>query len=205
MTSYGDGICCSYGTGSYSLTAGGDELASGGEFEFSESTAISLAAGGGAACEQVAASRTGEVTWSSSDNCDADVEVSYTYSDVAVADCSSGDSADEGGYTITRTFTVTSVDNCGNETVMSCDQIITFTDTEAPVMSYDAAELYPASIACADMGDPFDPSFMPVTATDNCDMTSPSRWSMPTSPRVPAPVLGSVTGWPTTTVATCLR
>ena len=120
---YGDGICCSYGTGSYSL-AGGEELASGGEFEFSESTAISLAAGGGAACEQVAASRTGEVTWASSDNCDAEVEVSYTYSDVAVADCSSGDSADEGGYTITRTFTVTSVDNCGNETVMSCDQII---------------------------------------------------------------------------------
>ena len=166
---YGDGICCSYGTGSYSLTAGGDELASGGEFEFSESTAISLAAGGGAACEQVAASRTGEVTWSSSDNCDAEVEVSYTYSDVAVADCSSGDSADEGGYTITRTFTVTSVDNCGNETVMSCDQIITFTDTEAPVMSDDAAELYPASIACADMGDPFDVTFMPVGATDNCD------------------------------------
>ena len=97
---YGDGICCSYGTGSYSLTAGGDELASGGEFEFSESRP-SLAAGGGAACEQVAASRTGEVTWSSSDNCDAEVG---GYSDVAVADCSSGDSADEGGYTITRTW-----------------------------------------------------------------------------------------------------
>ena len=166
---YGDGICCSYGTGSYSLTAGGAELASGGEFGFDESTAISLVAGGGAACEQVAISRTGEVTWSSSDNCDADVDVSYTYNDVAVADCSSGDSADEGGYTITRTFTVTSVDNCGNETVMSCDQIITFTDTEAPVMSDDAAELYPASIACADMGDPYDTSFMPVGATDNCD------------------------------------
>jgi len=166
---FGDGICCSYGSGSYSLTAGGEELASGGEFGSAESTDISLVAGGGAACEQVAISRTGAVTWASSDNCDAEVEVSYTYSDVAVADCSSGDSADEGSYTITRTFTVTSVDNCGNETVMSCDQIITFTDTEAPVMSDDAAELYPASIACADMGDPFDVTFMPVGATDNCD------------------------------------
>ena len=71
-------------------------LASGGEYGARESTAISWVAGGGAACEQVAISRTGEVTWTSSDNCDADVEVSYTYSDVAVADCSSGDSADEG-------------------------------------------------------------------------------------------------------------
>ena len=166
---FGDGMCCSYGAGSYSLTAGGEELASGGEFGSAESTDISLVAGGGAACEQVAISRTGAVTWTSSDNCDADVDVSYTYSDVAVADCSSGDSADEGGYTITRTFTVTSVDNCGNETVMSCDQTITFTDTEAPVMSDDAAELYPAAIPCADMGDPNDLTFMPVGATDNCD------------------------------------
>ena len=29
---------------------------------------------------------------------------------------------------------------------LTCDQIITFTDTEAPAMSDDAAELYPASI-----------------------------------------------------------
>ena len=166
---YGDGMCCSYGVGSYSLTAGGEELASGGEFGFDESTDISLTAGGGAACEQVATSRTGEVTWSSSDNCDADVTVTYTYSDVATADCEDGDSAAEGGYTITRTFTVTAVDNCGNETVQTCDQTIAFTDTEAPVMSDDAAELYPASIACADMGDPFDVTFMPVGATDNCD------------------------------------
>ncbi|MEO0776612.1 MAG: M43 family zinc metalloprotease [Bacteroidota bacterium] len=37
--SYGDGICCSYGTGSYEVTdASGGVLASGGQFGFSEST-----------------------------------------------------------------------------------------------------------------------------------------------------------------------
>ncbi|SNT35104.1 Por secretion system C-terminal sorting domain-containing protein [Ekhidna lutea] len=36
--SYGDGICCSYGNGSYSLTDGGTTLASGGSFGSSETT-----------------------------------------------------------------------------------------------------------------------------------------------------------------------
>ncbi len=35
---YGDGICCSYGNGSYSLTSGGSTLASGGSFGSSETT-----------------------------------------------------------------------------------------------------------------------------------------------------------------------
>ena len=35
---YGDGICCSYGNGSYSLTANGSTLASGGSFGSSETT-----------------------------------------------------------------------------------------------------------------------------------------------------------------------
>ncbi|WP_370087784.1 GEVED domain-containing protein [Ekhidna sp.] len=38
--SYGDGICCSYGNGSYSLTDGGTTLASGGAFGSSETTAF---------------------------------------------------------------------------------------------------------------------------------------------------------------------
>lgn len=37
---YGDGICCSYGNGSYSLVDGGTTLASGGSFGSSESTAF---------------------------------------------------------------------------------------------------------------------------------------------------------------------
>jgi hypothetical protein len=37
---YGDGICCSYGAGSYSLADGGTILASGGSFGSSETTAF---------------------------------------------------------------------------------------------------------------------------------------------------------------------
>ncbi|SEK40485.1 Por secretion system C-terminal sorting domain-containing protein [Aquimarina amphilecti] len=40
--SYGDGICCSYGNGSYTLTAGSTILASGGSFGGSESTTFSV-------------------------------------------------------------------------------------------------------------------------------------------------------------------
>ena len=36
--SFGDGICCSYGNGSYSVTYGGAIVASGGSFGFSETT-----------------------------------------------------------------------------------------------------------------------------------------------------------------------
>lgn len=36
--SYGDGICCSYGSGSYSITYNGSTLASGGEFDSTEET-----------------------------------------------------------------------------------------------------------------------------------------------------------------------
>jgi hypothetical protein len=111
----------------------------------------------------------GIVTWEESDNCDADVDVSYTYADVTVYDCTADDSNDQGSFTVTRTFTVTAVDNCGNTTVMSCDQVLTFTDEESPVMTDDVTLLYPAAIACEDFNDPYDVSLMPLTATDNCD------------------------------------
>ena len=44
--SYGDGICCSYGNGSYTVTSGGATLASGGSFTFSETTNFCLGGGG---------------------------------------------------------------------------------------------------------------------------------------------------------------
>ncbi len=45
--SYGDGICCSYGNGSYTVTAEGSVVASGGSFGSSESTNFCIGGGGG--------------------------------------------------------------------------------------------------------------------------------------------------------------
>ncbi|MGB0523915.1 MAG: endonuclease, partial [Flammeovirgaceae bacterium] len=43
--SYGDGICCSYGNGSYALTSGGSTLASGGSFGSTETRSICVDSG----------------------------------------------------------------------------------------------------------------------------------------------------------------
>lgn len=45
--SYGDGICCAYGNGSYNVTVGGSSVASGGSFGSSETTNFCLGGGGG--------------------------------------------------------------------------------------------------------------------------------------------------------------
>jgi hypothetical protein len=43
---YGDGICCSYGNGSYSVNGGGNTLASGGSFGSNETTNFCVGSGG---------------------------------------------------------------------------------------------------------------------------------------------------------------
>lgn len=45
LDAYGDGICCSYGSGSYTLTSGGTTLASGGSFGSSETTNFCVGSG----------------------------------------------------------------------------------------------------------------------------------------------------------------
>ncbi|MEM6271757.1 MAG: S8 family serine peptidase [Bacteroidota bacterium] len=51
--SYGDGICCSFGNGSYSLDGGGNNYASGGSFTSSETTNFCVGSGGGGACPAI--------------------------------------------------------------------------------------------------------------------------------------------------------
>jgi hypothetical protein len=54
--SYGDGICCAYGNGSYSLDAGATNLASGGSFGSSETSQIDIGGacgGGGGTCPAI--------------------------------------------------------------------------------------------------------------------------------------------------------
>ncbi len=45
--SYGDGICCGYGSGSYSLTLGGETVFSGGSFAASQSHSFTVGSSGG--------------------------------------------------------------------------------------------------------------------------------------------------------------
>ncbi|MGH1437321.1 MAG: zinc metalloprotease, partial [Lewinella sp.] len=47
---YGDGICCSYGNGSYSVTTGGSTVASGGSFGSSETTNFCVGGGPAPTC-----------------------------------------------------------------------------------------------------------------------------------------------------------
>ena len=47
---YGDGICCSYGSGSYNVSSGGNTLASGGAFTSTETTNFCLGGGPTATC-----------------------------------------------------------------------------------------------------------------------------------------------------------
>ena len=55
--SYGDGICCGYGNGSYTLSGPGGTIASGGSFTSSESTTFDLGSGcgggGGGSCTEI--------------------------------------------------------------------------------------------------------------------------------------------------------
>lgn len=48
--SYGDGICCAYGEGNYSITSDGNTLVSGGEFVSTETTNFCVTAGSTAGC-----------------------------------------------------------------------------------------------------------------------------------------------------------
>ncbi|MCR9290331.1 MAG: gliding motility-associated C-terminal domain-containing protein [Bacteroidetes bacterium] len=87
-------------------------------------------------------------TVTATDNCDNDVEITYSEDTV-------GDACD---LVITRTWTA--MDDCGNTTVE--EQIITVTDDESPVLVGIPDDI---TVDCTDIPDPSS-----VTATDNCDI-----------------------------------
>ena len=78
----------------------------------------------------------GEATGSASDNCDAGVMATVTYSDGAVtAIC-------EGAYTFVRTWTASATDDCGNSASATCDQTITVNDNTPPTVTIDCPADY---------------------------------------------------------------
>jgi gliding motility-associated-like protein/uncharacterized repeat protein (TIGR01451 family) len=84
-----------------------------------------------------------------SDNCDNDVPVTMT-EDITLGNCPQESM-------IVRTWTVT--DDCGNTN--SAQQMITITDSEAPVLSATPQDI---TVDCANI-----PTAATLTATDNCD------------------------------------
>ena len=66
--SFGDGICCAYGIGAYSVSSGGVELAAGGEFATSESTELCLGSGFG--CTDATACNYDEAATTDDGSCD---------------------------------------------------------------------------------------------------------------------------------------
>ncbi|SEP55884.1 S8 family serine peptidase [Neolewinella agarilytica] len=122
---YGDGICCSYGNGSYSLTQGGTTLASGGSFGSSEATDFCI--GGSGADTQAPTTPTGlsvsneaettlDLSWNaSSDN--VGVTGYNVYIDGSLAGTVTGTSTGITGLVActSYTFAVSAVDAAGNE------------------------------------------------------------------------------------------
>ena len=111
-------------------------------------------------------SNTGAATATTGDACDADPEMTITYSDgTSVYTCTATGDDDnlQGSYTFTRTWSAYSTDDCDNvsDTAM-CVQTITVLDTLAPVVTYDNVVNTPCDQYDAD-------SLYAISAMDNCD------------------------------------
>ncbi len=135
---YGDGICCSYGNGSYALSSGGTTIASGGSFGSSESSTfcVEAASGGGPDTEapstplNLTASNTTEtqttISWNASTD-NVGVTGYNVYSSGNLLGQTANTSVDITGLTAASTysFQVTAVDAAGNESGASNTATVT--------------------------------------------------------------------------------
>ncbi|MDG1380702.1 MAG: hypothetical protein P8P45_00865, partial [Flavobacteriales bacterium] len=99
----------------------------------------------------------GLATVVATDNCGGaspDVELTWVDHDTTIS-CA-------GSFSFTRTFTALAIDNCGNETIATCDQSIGAADVTAPTFVEDLPA--DATAACDNV-----PAAAVLTATDACD------------------------------------
>ena len=115
----------------------------------------------------------GTVSYEASDACDPSPEVTITYTDSPqIYTCASDDSAAEGDYTFTRTFTVIATDACGNADTLSVDQTIEVLDQIAPQFTNTCglANGEVLSVCCEEVGGTVTiPDSCGVSFQDNCD------------------------------------
>ena len=137
LDSYGDGICCSYGQGSYSLTSGGVTIVSGGSFGASEVTAFCVDTGGGGPDTQpptipgnLTASNTTQTTtdlsWTASTD-NVAVTGYNIYVDGSLAGSTTALSTTVSGLIPSTTYNmgVTAIDAAGNESAPATVNVTT--------------------------------------------------------------------------------
>ena len=130
--SYGDGICCGYGQGSYALASGGTTIVSGGNFGGSETTTFCVTNSGGPGPDTQAPTVPGslaagtetettvDLTWAASTD-NAGVDGYYVYVDGQQLGSVTGTSATVNGLTAgtTYSFGVSAFDAAGNESAQA--------------------------------------------------------------------------------------
>jgi len=106
----------------------------------------------------------GEPEVTATDAVDLAPTVTFTSEDAVDASCA-------GIITITRTWTATATDACGNAASDSCQQTITYMDVEPPVFANlcGLTEGQQFEVCCAPDGTIDIPAPCIVTATDNCE------------------------------------
>ena len=135
--SYGDGICCGYGQGSYSLTSGGLTIVSGGNFGSSEATQFCVDTGGGGPDTQPP-TVPGNLTASNTTQTSTDLSWTASTDNVAVTGynvyvdgtfngTTTGLSYSVGGLTPSTTYNmdVTAFDAAGNESAPASVNVTT--------------------------------------------------------------------------------
>lgn len=135
--SYGDGICCSYGNGSYTLESGGVTIVTGGAFGSSEATDFCVDTGGGGADTQaptvptnLTASNTTQtstdLSWTASTD-NVGVDHYNVYVDGVLNGTSTTTSYTVNGLTAGTTYTmgVSAEDVAGNESAQATTNVTT--------------------------------------------------------------------------------
>jgi len=104
-------------------------------------------------------SETGMPTYLVEDNCDPDVEVSITHTDMWNYSCPVS-------AMIERTWEITAVDHCDNSTLMTCSQTIAIVDDTAPVVDGPAA----LQLDCGDAAPTAEALSDLLTVSDDCSL-----------------------------------
>jgi lysyl endopeptidase len=152
LDNFGDGICCEFGTGSYALVADGTTMASGGEFDDSESTSFCIGAGAG--CTDSAAC-----------NYDADATINDGSCDYSCNGCTDAGACNYNPDATQDDGSCVMPDADGN--CASCFDLTIITDEYGAETTWDLAD---AAGTVVWSGGPYTNTAVETLALSNCDL-----------------------------------